>query len=114
MLVKNHHHHHHHNEPQEGAGVRHAMMTGPEVLRKHKTVFQVKSARDEYDEEGDDENARDDDEEHDDDKNENHDDDYEAMMIGPEVLRKHKTGFQVKRVLRMILVTTTMHVFDDF
>ena len=27
---------------QEGAGMRHAMMTGPEVLRKHKTVFQVK------------------------------------------------------------------------
>merc|ERR1719229_1998159 len=25
---------------QEGAGIRHAMMTGPEVLRKHKTVFQ--------------------------------------------------------------------------
>jgi len=25
---------------EEGAGVRHAMMTGPEVLRKHKTVFQ--------------------------------------------------------------------------
>ena len=46
--------------------------------------------------------------------NENHDDDYESMMIGPEVLRKHKTGFQVKRVVRMILVTTTMHVFDDF
>ena len=70
--------------------MRHAMMTGPEVLRKHKTVFQVKSARDEYDEEGDDENARD-------------DDDYEGMMIGPEVLRKHKTIFQMKRVVRMIL-----------